>query len=56
MKKAELIEYLVETYHEDENMLKKMKKDELEELLENYEDHSDLFPNDDEFDGSHAWD
>ena len=56
MKKQELIDYLVDTYHEDKNELKNMKKDELEEILENYEDHSDMFPNDDEFDGSHEWD
>ena len=56
MKKQELIDYLVNTYHEDKNELKNMKKDELEEILENYEDHSDMFPNDDEFDGSHEWD
>lgn len=54
--KQELIEYLVDTYHEDENELKKMKKDELKELLDEYEDHSGLFPNDDEYDGSHEWD
>ena len=56
MKKQELIDYLVDTYHEDKNELKNTKKDELEEILENYEDHSDMFPNDDEFDGSHEWD
>lgn len=56
MKKQELIDYLVETYHEDKDELKKMKKEELEELLEEYEDHSGLFPNDDEYDGSHEWD
>ena len=56
MKKQELIDYWVDTYHEDKNELKNMKKDELEEILENYEDHSDMFPNDDEFDGSHEWD
>ena len=56
MKKQELINYLVDTYHEDKNELKNMKKYELEEILENYEDHSDMFPNNDEFDGSHEWD
>ncbi len=33
-----------------------MKKDEIREKLDEYEDHSDLFPNDDEYDGSHSWD
>ena len=56
MKKQELINYLVDTYQEDKNELKNMKKYELEEILENYEDHSDMFPNNDEFDGSHEWD
>ena len=56
MKKQELIDYLVDTYQEDKNELKNMKKYELEEILENYEDHSDMFPNNDEFDGSHEWD
>lgn len=56
MKKQELIEYLVETYDEDESELKAMRKEELEDKLDNYENHSDLFPNDDEFDGSHEWD
>ena len=31
MKKQELIDYLVDTYHEDKNELKNMKKDELED-------------------------
>ncbi|MCM1121185.1 MAG: hypothetical protein NC416_01240 [Eubacterium sp.] len=56
MKKRELIDYLVETYHEDKDELKKMKKDELEDLLNEIEDHSSMFPNDDEYDGSHEWD
>lgn len=56
MKKQELIDYLVDTYHENKNELKNMKKEELEERLEEYEDHSDMFPNDDEYDGSHEWD
>ena len=34
----------------------KMKKEELEELLEEYEDHSSMFPHGDEYDGSHEWD
>lgn len=56
MKKAELIAYLVAEYNEDEEDLKDMTKEELEDLLEEYEDHSDMFPNGDEFDGSHEWD
>lgn len=56
MTKRELIDYLVETYHEDREELKQMNKEELVEKLENYEDHSELFPNGDEFDGSHPWD
>lgn len=56
MRKAELIDCLVDTYKEDREELKGMTKSELEELLEEYEDHSDMFPNDDEYDGSHEWD
>lgn len=56
MRKEEIIDYLAETYDEDINELKKMDRNELEEVRKNYEDHSDFFPNDDEFDGSHEWD
>ena len=57
----EVIEYLVEKYDEDEEELRnRMEEDETDEyprdLLKEYEDHSDMFPNDDEFDGSHEWD
>lgn len=56
MRKQELIEYLVNEYNEDKKELKNMTKQELEEILENYEDHGIMFPNNDEFDGSHEWD
>lgn len=45
MKKREIIEVLVDNYHEDSKELKEMKKDELLEMLENYEDTSLLHPN-----------
>ncbi|WP_187115110.1 hypothetical protein [Clostridium tyrobutyricum] len=50
MTKAEIIEILVDTYREDKDELKKMKKDELEEILEEYEDDSSMFPNGRDFD------
>ena len=56
MNKKQLIELLVQDYAQDENELKEMDKEELEELLEEFEDHSDMFPNGDENDGSHEWD
>lgn len=45
MKKEEIIEILVDDYHEDLKELKNMKKDELMEMLENYRDTSDFHPN-----------
>lgn len=56
MKKQELIDYLADTYQEDKDELKKRTKDELEDLLDEIEDHSSMFPNGDEYDGSHEWD
>lgn len=56
MGKQELINYLFEKYREDKNELENMKEEELKERLEAYEDHSDMFPNGDEYDGSHEWD
>ena len=54
--KEALIRKLVNEYDEDENELKELSIAELRERLEEYEDHSDLFPNGDEFDGSHFYD
>lgn len=45
MRKDEIINILVSNYHEDVREMKKMKKAELEELLEEYGDDSDMFPN-----------
>lgn len=56
MKKQEIIEILVNDYNEDRDDLEEMSKEDLQSMLMNYEDHSDLFPNGDEFDGSHEWD
>lgn len=50
MNKKDLIRILVDTYHEDEVELKKMSLSELKEILFELEDHSDLFPNGDEYD------
>ena len=55
MTKSELIELLVSNYHEDKDELKKMKKDELEELLEEYTDDIDMFPNGRDYDAE-DWD
>lgn len=55
MAKKQLIDILV-GYGEDEKEMKEMNEKELKDLLEEYTDHSDLFPNDDENDGSHEWD
>lgn len=55
MTKAEIIEILVDNYREDKEEMKKMKKDELEELLEEYGDHSSLFPNGRDYDAE-DWD
>ena len=56
MTKTELKQYLIETYHVDSEELKDCSKEELLDMLHEFEDHSDLFPNDDEYDGSHDWD
>lgn len=55
MRKAELIEILVDNFKEDMEKLKKMKKEELEELLEEYGDDSSMFPNGRDFDAE-DWD
>lgn len=49
MRKSELIELLLE-YDEDIKELKKMTKDELEELYEEYTDTSVMFPNGRDYD------
>lgn len=54
MTKSELIELLIE-HGEDKNELKKMKKDELEELYDELTDTSNLFPNGRDYDAE-AWD
>lgn len=46
---------LRDTYHEDEEALKKLSLAELEEMLSELNDHSDLFPNGDEDDDSRSW-
>ncbi len=56
MSKKDIIRTLVEIYHEDEEDVKNLSKKELEECLEEYEDHSNQFIHEDEFDGSHSWD
>lgn len=56
MNKNELISILVDNYSEDKERLRNMELSELNELLCEYVDHSDMFPNDDEVDGSHSWD
>lgn len=50
MRKFDLIEYLVKKYQRDYEELKDMTKEELEELLDELEDDSDLFPNGRDFD------
>ena len=55
MTKGDLIEALIE-YGEDRDELKRMTKEELKEQLEEYEDTSDMFPNGDQYDGSHEYD
>lgn len=55
MTKAEIIDILVDYYREDRVELGKMKKDELEELLEEYGDDSSMFPNGRDFDAE-DWD
>lgn len=56
MNKNDIINILVKSYSEDEENLKTLKLSELKDLLNEYRDHSDMFPNDDEDDGSHSWD
>jgi hypothetical protein len=55
MTKAEIIEILVDNYREDGERLKRMKKEDLEELLEEYGDDSGMFPNGRDFDAEN-WD
>ncbi len=50
MRKAELIDLLVSDYWQDESELKKMTKAELEELLDDLTDESDMFPNGRDYD------
>lgn len=56
MAKKQLIDILVNRFGEDEREIRGMSEKELTELLEEITDHSDLFPNEDENDGSHEWD
>lgn len=50
MKKADLIDLLVSDYWQDEKELKKMTKAELEELLDELTDESNMFPNGRDYD------
>ena len=49
-RKEELIQILCERYHEDEKELQEYNEKELAELLHELEDHSDMYPNGDEYD------
>lgn len=49
-RKEELIQILCERYHEDEKELEEYNEKELAELLHELEDHSDMYPNGDEYD------
>lgn len=54
MRKSELIEVLNESYRQDIDELKKMTKEELEELYEELSDDSVWFPNGRDYD-SEDW-
>ena len=56
MKASELQEILISQYHVDTDEVADMDESELQSMLDEFHDHSDLFPNEDEFDGSHEWD
>lgn len=55
MGEKEIINLLVNRYHEDEEELKTLSLGELKEILNELEDHSDLYPNGDEDDDSRSW-
>ena len=50
MKKSELVKLLVDKYYQDYNEMKLSTKEELEELLRDLEDTSDMYPNGRDFD------
>lgn len=57
MTAKEIKEFMVEYYGRDIKELNKMSYDELEEEMSVCEEEdADMFPNDDEYDGSHEWD
>lgn len=49
MRKDELIDILVDNFRKDVGEMKKMKKADLEELLEECKDDGGMFPNDRDF-------
>lgn len=55
MTKKEMIEILVKIYHESEEEMKKLKKEDLKSLLEDFGDGSNMFPNGRDYD-SENWD
>jgi hypothetical protein len=56
MSREEIIHFLIENYGVDKEELQSLDLLELKEMLDDYEDHSDFFPNGDEYDGSHSYD
>ena len=50
MNKKELVDLIALTYHEDRTYLNDLNISELNELLKELEDHSEMYPNDDEYD------
>ena len=54
MTKRELMDALSNQYSEEQ--MKKMTKAELQAEYDLYHDDSDMFPNDDQYDGSHEYD
>lgn len=50
MRKNELIKILVDNYFQDYDEVSSLTKEELEELLEELEDSSDMYPNGRDFD------
>ncbi|WP_367569022.1 hypothetical protein [Lacrimispora sp.] len=50
MTKNDMIDLLVGNYREDKSEMKKLKKVDLKELLEEYNDGADLFPNGRDYD------
>ncbi len=56
MKKADIVEILVTDYREDRGEMKKMTKNELEELLNEYSDDCSMFPNGRDYDAENGGD